>query len=58
MFEFELKQVVKIIESDECGKVVGRAEYDHCDNSYLVRYRANDGRCVENWWTQTALKAM
>lgn len=34
MFKFELKQVVTISESGENGKVIGRAEYDHCDNSY------------------------
>jgi hypothetical protein len=57
MFKFELKQVVTISESGENGKVIGRAEYDHCDNCYLVRYQAKDGRCVENWWTESALEA-
>ena len=34
-----------------------RAEYSYCENSYLVRYEAADGRAVEQWWTESALKA-
>lgn len=58
MFKFSLKQVVRIEESGETGTVIGRSEYDHADNSYLVRYKAADGRCVENWWTETALDSL
>lgn len=54
-FVFELDQSVKIIESGEQGKVIGRAEYSYADNAYLVRYKAGDGRAVENWWTEDAL---
>lgn len=54
-FEFELRQPVTIMQSGEVGHVIGRAEYDHADNTYLVRYRAADGHAVENWWTESAL---
>lgn len=58
MFAFELKQVVALKESGEYGTVIGRSEYTHSDNAYLLRYKAGDGRCVEAWWTETALKAL
>ena len=48
-FEFELEQPVRIAASGESGVVVGRAEYTYCENSYLVRYGAADGRAVEQW---------
>jgi len=44
------------VKSDETGTVIGRAEYAHADNDYRVRYRAADGRQVEDWWTETAIK--
>ncbi|VCU58247.1 hypothetical protein EPIB1_1145 [Tritonibacter mobilis] len=47
-----------MIESDEQGKVIGRAEYDHCEPGYLVRYKAATGRQVESWWTQSATVAV
>jgi hypothetical protein len=46
---------VRIVESQEFGTVIGRAEYDYAEPQYLVRYRAADGRAVELWWTQGAL---
>ena len=57
MFKFELKQVVVIEDGGESGKVIGRAEYVHCENSYLVRYKNGAGNTIENWWTETALTA-
>ena len=55
---FELKQIVKLVESGESGTVVGRAEYSHSTAcNYLVRYKAGDGRQVETWWTETAIEA-
>ncbi len=56
-FEFQLSQVVKLIESGETGTVIGRAEYLSGENSYHVRYKAADGRQTERWWGASALVA-
>ena len=56
-FKFNLKQRVSIIASDEVGEVVGRADYPHLECAYCIRYKAGDGRAVEAWWTEQALKA-
>lgn len=57
-FKFNLKQVVKITESDESGTVIGRAEYAESMQQYFVRYKSADGRAVEVWWTEAALAAV
>ncbi len=54
-FSFELGERVVIVPSAEGGKIVGRAEYTNSANSYLIRYRAADGRAVEQWWPEDAL---
>lgn len=54
-FKFKLGDRVAIVESGESGEVIGRADYAHADNSYYLRYKAADGRAVENWWSETAL---
>ena len=56
-FPFALKQIVKLSESDEQGTIIGRADYSFMPPQYLVRYRAGDGRQVENWWPADALVA-
>ena len=55
--EFELGQNVKIIGSQEVGRIIGRAQYVHAEPNYLVRYKSADGRAVESWWTVSALLA-
>lgn len=55
MWKFELKQAVTVTTSGENGEVIGRAEYSYAERSYLVRYKAGDGRAVESWWTESAL---
>ena len=55
-FEFELNQEVEIAASRERGEVIGRAEFATSENSYLIRYAAHDGRAVEQWWAESALK--
>lgn len=55
-FAFQLGATVVISASGETGEVVGRAEYLTAEPSYFIRYRANDGRAVQDWWTQSALK--
>lgn len=54
-FKFELGQNVTITASGEQGVVIGRAEYMHCQNNNLIRYKAADGRATEVWWTDSAL---
>ena len=56
-FKFELKQKVTLTVSGESGEVVARAEYCSDNHQYLVRYKAADGRGVENWWISDALEA-
>ena len=49
------KQVI-IVASGEAGQVIGRAEYLHSERQYMLRYKAADGRAVENWWHESAIK--
>lgn len=55
MFNFNLKQKVKIKCSGEEGEVIGRAEYSNCGDQYQVRYKTADGRAEEKWWSEDAL---
>jgi hypothetical protein len=56
-FRFALADRVAIMASGEDGTVVGRAEYTNAGSTYLVRYRATDGRAIEAWWAEDALVA-
>ena len=58
MFEFELKDRVKLVHSDEVGTVVGRWECIDFDPRYDIRYKAADGRHVEAWRLRSALVLM
>ena len=51
-FRYELEQAMKISASGETGVIVGRAEYTTAEDSYLLRYKAADGRAVEAWWSE------
>ncbi len=56
---FPLGTPVAISVSGETGEVVGVAYYANSfEPQYLVRYKAGDGRAVEAWWTENALKAV
>lgn len=55
IFKFSLGNTVKLALSDEQGEVIGRAEYSGAEPSYLVRYRAGDGRQVEVWQSESAI---
>lgn len=57
VFKFELAEVVDISVSGETGAIIGRAEYAESDPSYLVRYKAADGRAVESWWSEGAIRS-
>jgi hypothetical protein len=52
---FNLGAHVRLKLSEENGIVMGRAEFCHSENNYLVRYKAADGRVVESWWGESAL---
>ena len=56
MFTFQLKEVVRIIASGECGEIIGRAEYTYGNPQYQLRYKRTDGCAVEQWWTSDALE--
>jgi hypothetical protein len=56
-FKFDLKLIVRLVESGETGTVVGRAEFIASEPTYLVLYKAGDGRQVEQWWRESALEA-
>lgn len=55
-FKFGIGDNVAIKCSDEHGEVIGVAKYKHGEKQYYVRYKAADGRAVENWWQESALK--
>lgn len=55
-FFFKLGETVEIAASGERGCVIGRAEYETAENSYLIRYKCADGRAVEAWWSYSALR--
>lgn len=55
-FKWQLGTCVEIAASGEQGIVIGRAQYSYAEDGYLIRYAARDGRAVENWWTESALK--
>lgn len=55
--KFQLRQIVKLAESQESGTLIGRAEYVNSGASYLVRYKSADGSQVEQWWGESAIEA-
>lgn len=55
-FLYSLGQNVKLVASEEKGVIIGRAEYASMSDCYLVRYKAGDGRQVENWWSVDAME--
>lgn len=56
-FAFSIGDRPTLNESGESGTVIGRAEMAYGENLYLLRYEAGDGRCVENWWGESAFDA-
>lgn len=55
IFKFSLGEPASIAASHEQGTIIGRAEYLNSEPSYLLRYKANDGRATEQWWQESAL---
>lgn len=54
--KYALKQELRITVTAEEGEVVGRAEYTYAQPSYLLRYKAADGRATEQWWPEDAVE--
>lgn len=54
-FKFVLHDQVMLTMSGEYGLVIGRCEYAHAENAYLVRYVAGDGRQSQEWFDESAL---
>lgn len=54
-FQYFMYQEVRLVASEERGKIIGRAEFAASENTYLVRYKAGDGRQVESWWGESAI---
>lgn len=57
-FTFKLDQPVKLRDSNETGRVIGRAHFVDSNPQYHIRYRAGDGRVVESWWNESAVEAV
>lgn len=55
-FTHQFGDTVKMNQSGEVGEVIARAEFQHSEPSYLVRYCAGDGNQVENWWGESAIE--
>lgn len=55
-FEFELNGKVAIVVSGETGTVIGRAQYIHDENGFLVLYKSADGIAVKKWWSASELQ--
>lgn len=55
IFKLGLGDTASISASHEQGTIIARTEYLNSEPSYLLRYKANDGRAVEAWWQESAL---
>jgi hypothetical protein len=55
-FRFELGDEATLAHSYEKGEIIDRAEYLTSENSYLLRYKAADGRQVESWWQESSFE--
>lgn len=55
--KYFLGQEVSLMLSSELGSIIGIAQYqNNQEHQYLVRYIAADGRQVESWWAESAIK--
>ncbi len=58
MFKFELNQFVAISISGEMGHVKSCAQHSDHSNTYLVHYKAADGRADEKWFDEDDIEAV
>ncbi|MBL4761707.1 MAG: hypothetical protein JKY93_03295 [Gammaproteobacteria bacterium] len=52
----KIGEKVKLTESNESGTVIGRAQYQHGEDCYYVRYCGATGTQVEQWWDKSAIE--
>ena len=55
-FTFGLRQRVRLTESGEEGIIIARMDDAEAVSKYHIRYRAADGRQVEDWWSEATLE--
>ena len=55
-FKFELNDNVFIKYSKEHGVVAARSEYVTCENSYMLKYKNNNGVAVTDWWAESDIE--
>ncbi len=58
MENLALEDRVEIVCSGEQGFIIGKASYSEGSAQALVRYKAADGRAVESWWNESALRKL
>lgn len=46
------------LQSGETGTIIGFAMYTDTTPHYYLRYKAADGRLVENWWAENAFNPL
>ncbi|MBA8888903.1 hypothetical protein FHW12_003139 [Dokdonella fugitiva] len=53
MFLYAIGQSVTRSDSSQAsGKVIGRAEYNYCDNRYQVVRMDDRGNTIQEWWDE------
>ena len=57
-FKYDQGADVVLKKSGDAGEIIGRADYADASNQYLIRYVAADGRQVENWWNESAIRSL
>lgn len=55
-FEFEIGEEVQIVISGETGRIIGRVEYEHGINEFLVFYKDGTRCAVTKWWSAEKLQ--
>ena len=50
--KFEIGETVKMVETEEVGRITGVAQYESSPDSYYIRYRGADGRQCHVWWNE------
>lgn len=61
VMKYKLNQKIKLALTEEQGIVIGIADYaesEEVGTRYYVRYKAGDGRQVEEWFTDGALRSL
>lgn len=55
--KYNLGDQIELVESNESGTIIAVAFYQYIEEvQYFVRYKSADGRLVEVWWGESAIK--